>query len=420
MLARDWNECSTRKIAMNWRLGAVAPLDPYEAIQRAEKLLLKRDYKAAHIELAPARAQIPDNYWVNLLSGRIYAGLGQKEEMLVAWRTAIASGDPSRIGAICDLVHYEFTQNNFDSVPLLDEALALCETSNQKEWYFAQLLLLKALVTLRSGQASESEHLVRCAYEFRRHFGDELDFAFPWAAQLLTVLSLEQWPCLEYIKQRLTADQEQVDYKLELQRMPERCSVLEIGAMDGVRFDELREHILTRNWDAILVEPLADMFEILVKNYRSCPNVRCANVAITNVSGPVTMYRVTPETAAKGGHDDWVLGLSAVSKSFLLEMYEGLVTEEIVAGVTFAEFVASYDLHHIDVLQIDTEGHDLDILRQIDLSKWRVPLVRIEILHLLPPDRLEVFRILRSSGYRFSFNGGDVTGVLPIADDGLR
>jgi len=158
------------------------------------------------------------------------------------------------------------------------------------------------------------------------------------------------------------------------------------------------------------------MFERLSENYRPYPWVRCVNVAISETTAPLTFYRVSPEAVAKHGHGEWVMGISSAIKGATLSYLGDIVTEQSVRAVSFADFVKEVRLDRIDVLQVDTEGYDWTILRQIDLRDWSIRLIQVEIINLPPPDRLNVLDYLGGFGYRYYYDGMNVTAVHRSAD----
>ena len=57
--------------------------------------------------------------------------------------------------------------------------------------------------------------------------------------------------------------------------------LIQIGANDGSRFDELNIFIKKYKIKSVLVEPINEYFEELKKNYKNFENVYCENSAIT-------------------------------------------------------------------------------------------------------------------------------------------
>jgi hypothetical protein len=56
-------------------------------------------------------------------------------------------------------------------------------------------------------------------------------------------------------------------------------------------------------------------------------------------------------------------------------------------------------MSRIDLLVIDTEGHDFRILRQFDLIALAPVLVMFEHQHLSPADKSAAYSLLRRAGY---------------------
>lgn len=70
---------------------------------------------------------------------------------------------------------------------------------------------------------------------------------------------------------------------------------LQIGAMDGVKFDLLNPHLTKGGWSGLLVEPIADMFEILKATYKDQPQLKLENCAVSDCNGTLTLKRVAPK-----------------------------------------------------------------------------------------------------------------------------
>jgi hypothetical protein len=65
----------------------------------------------------------------------------------------------------------------------------------------------------------------------------------------------------------------------------------------------------------------------------------------------------------------------------------------------------------VDLVQIDTEGYDYEIVRQIALDQYRPALVLYEHYHLDPDDRRACELHLRNHGYRSISNFMDTLAV---------
>jgi FkbM family methyltransferase len=399
-------------------------LSLHEALKRADALNRLSKHGEAVAVLEPyAVAETGQHYWLNFHLGRAYSGLGdpgRADKYFTA--AAAARAYPYRTGALYEIVRLDISLGRFERACLLDDALAMPgdveardEAAGQKRFYYDRIHFLKALTALRGGDFAETNRELEIAYDFNRAL-DERSFAFPWLLELL-----REWePPRErsnaaYLRQRLlrTDMTRGLSYRQALERTPRGAKALEIGAMDGVRFDALHPYLKQGRFEAVVVEPVAEMFELLSQTYADCPNVACVRAAIADRSGPLRLYRISSDDIVKHKLPEWIHGVTSAVKGPVLSYFADHVREETVRGLTFEDFAAEIRLAGFDVLQIDTEGYDWNVLKQIDLKKHGVSLTQIEIINLMPHDRLQVFSFLRDSGYLFDYEYGDVVAAAP-------
>jgi FkbM family methyltransferase len=391
-----------------------------QAIAQSERLIGQGQHLAAVNILQPQLNADPANYWLNFHLGTAYSRLGDRESATVRLLAAASSNYSEPVGALYELVRQDLSYNEFSRIGLLDEALAIpgdlrCKfpVVSQKQLYYHQIIFLKALAALSRGDYDAAERHLRDAYEFSC-IPNERSFAFGWVLELLrSARDLSDHPHLEYARQIFLRENmtDAIRYDDLLNRIDHPVDVVEIGAMDGVRFDPLHRHLVENRWNAIVVEPLTDMFELLQRNYENCERVRCANVAISEVTGPLVMFRVNPEII-QAGAPDWLLGISSALIRPDLAYFESAVLEQVVRGLTFESFVDEFDIKNIDILQIDTEGYDWRILQQVDLERWKISVIHVELVHVEPPNRLKAFETLRRAGYAFTYDGMNLTAAL--------
>jgi FkbM family methyltransferase len=201
--------------------------------------------------------------------------------------------------------------------------------------------------------------------------------------------------------------------------------VLQIGANDGISNDPIHHLLLDKKPDALLIEPLPDIFERLQKNYRDYSNVQLVNSAIAHSSEQLSIYRISPEFEETYNHlykKGNASGKSSLDKkqveNFLrsrLSTYfqdkdpSLYVTEEKVQSMTFDELLNTYDITHIDLLQIDTEGYDYEIIKMLYETEIRPTVINYEHKNLSDGDRDECETLLLESGY----------SLLPLNNDTL-
>ncbi len=378
----------------------------------AEKHFAAKDYNAAAAVLSTVLDAYPAHYWALLLMARTRREQGDAAAATQHLRAAIALPTPERLGAYFDLVFHLLVEQLLDeAAPLVDDALGL-PNSNQTRWYKGGLLFLRALVDLGKGQPETANAGLAAAYCFERSI-NETPLLFGWVRD--TILRTDYPSDLQYLRYlaaRVSMGSQVIVYREELRRLGPDTRVVAIGAMDGVRFDPLWEFIRSQHWQAVLVEPTATMFGELVSNYANYPFVRCVQVAITDRNGPVTLHRIRPEAIRAGLVGEWAFGAASLSLDSTLKFYPNLLETETVQGCTFRDFIDDYGIERIDVLQIDTEGHDYAILQQVPLRPLGVRLLHIELVNVDPVQRLAVFEMIHRMGYRCQYDGNDLTAVL--------
>jgi FkbM family methyltransferase len=195
---------------------------------------------------------------------------------------------------------------------------------------------------------------------------------------------------------------------------------LQIGANDGVMNDPIYDFNI-RNKDVVsgfVLEPLPDVFELLVENYRSCPDIKPVNIAIHATQSEMTLHRVNSKYS--GETHKFAKGIASFDKDHWKKT--GLVPdskfmEKIkVRCNSFSDFINSNNLDKLDLLLIDTEGYDYEILMSIDYLRIKPKIIRFE--HgvrndLMSPDQfMKICNHLNSYGYQIIAESYDATAYL--------
>lgn len=194
--------------------------------------------------------------------------------------------------------------------------------------------------------------------------------------------------------------------------------VLQIGANDGATFDPVYDALQEYDWPALLVEPLPDFYEQLCSNYKARALVKCANVAIAGHSGAITMHRVDPDVVEGGMVPAWGHGAASLytdRNALAFEDVRPHVQEVSVPCLTLPDLLAQHNIQHIDVLQMDCEGHDFAILKQLDFTRFKPAIINLEIVNLPEDEQGACRTLLSAQGYRHKKNGYD---LLAVRDDG--
>ena len=187
-------------------------------------------------------------------------------------------------------------------------------------------------------------------------------------------------------------------------RSPRPLVFVQVGSNDGVSNDPLHDVVLARQWRGVLVEPVPQLFGELVENYAGRPDLSFENAAVGDGQQKIQpMYVVEP----RPGDPDWVNQLASFDVDVVLRHRRDLpglddrIHRVDVRTVTLPGLVARHRIDSVDLLHVDTEGFDLEVLRQIDTSApWAPRFIIFEKKHLQPHDYRSCVGELRRAGYR--------------------
>ncbi|MFT4802855.1 MAG: FkbM family methyltransferase [Psychroserpens sp.] len=152
---------------------------------------------------------------------------------------------------------------------------------------------------------------------------------------------------------------------------------VQIGANDGIIYDQIFPFVTAENVKGIALEPIQDIYKILVKNYEKYPNVKLINKGIHISEKIMPIYRVNQSLEK---YPEWTKGTSSFNKSHheLSGILEEDIISEMVTCLTFDELSETENILNIDLLQIDTEGYDFEIINSINFDKIKPKLINFE------------------------------------------
>lgn len=183
---------------------------------------------------------------------------------------------------------------------------------------------------------------------------------------------------------------------------------VEIGANDGIKADPSREYILKYKWKGILIEPQREIFAKLKLNYKN-KGLLFENVAITDKNGTMSMYKLKKDLIKERWHD--AIATLHLDRSMLSNLDKDKVEIEHVKCMTFAKLLKKYNIHKIDLLQIDTEGYDYEILKTVSFDKIKPKIVRFEYVHMKNYEKKELQKHLKNIGYTLMEEKSDIVAI---------
>lgn len=182
-------------------------------------------------------------------------------------------------------------------------------------------------------------------------------------------------------------------------------SIVQIGANDGVRFDDLNEFINKYKVKSLLVEPIKSNFEKLKLKYNNLNFVKLENSAILKDKKICSLYKVDENFLSYyGAH---IPGITSFNKQHLLKhgVKKQHIIKEIINSITIKELIDKHNIMDLDLFYIDTEGYDgiivIDFLSSTNLK----PVIIFEFIHIDNDIFKNLLFQLNKNGYKtFSLN----------------
>jgi FkbM family methyltransferase len=216
------------------------------------------------------------------------------------------------------------------------------------------------------------------------------------------------------------------------------ATFIEIGANDGVQYDQLGPLIRSLPWRGVMVEPVPWLFERLRRNYRDRDGVAFENAAIGAADGMVPFHYVAPpDDRRPDDSPTWSDAMGSLSRfeveqtlaatreyaakgsgAQIPDLSSRIETIE-VASLTFDSLCRKHRIEGLDLLQIDAEGYDWEIIKGIDFSRHRPRLLIYEHNHLSAEERERCRAFLEGLGYETRHERIDTWCHDPRADDEL-
>ncbi len=182
---------------------------------------------------------------------------------------------------------------------------------------------------------------------------------------------------------------------------------IEVGSCD---FDTC-EKLIRNGWKGIVIEPVKYYFDRLTK----FPQINYENIAISDKEGESEIHYIDPKFIVKQDQQ-WLKGISSIEgKSGPLSFetnnklyYYKKRLKQKVKTIPLNELCKEHNVDTIDFLKIDTEGHDIIVLKSIDLEKINVKMIKIEHKHV---SHIDIIKHLEGYGYMCYLEKDDIYAI---------
>ena len=196
---------------------------------------------------------------------------------------------------------------------------------------------------------------------------------------------------------------------LDLVEKKKISSLIQIGANDGISYDNLHYIIKKHKLESLLLEPIKSYFLDLKKTYLNFSNVRIENSALSTNNEISFLYRVKPEHSKIYGTLSDVI--SSFDKNHLIKhgIKKNHIIKEKVNQVSFNQLLNKYNINNFDLLLIDAEGYDCNIVSNFFVKiKTIRPFVVFEWSHIKNIELCNTINLLIKKDYSFFPVGEDI------------
>jgi len=167
---------------------------------------------------------------------------------------------------------------------------------------------------------------------------------------------------------------------------------VEIGASDGILLSNCFLLEKKYNWNGICIEPIPYKFDSLIKN-RNCKCVNKAVFSKSNLEVDFSIHKYGEYT------EDGISGIT----DYLDKHREKVLKNETrikVKTQTLNDILEENKSPYIiDYLSLDTEGTELEILKSVDLNKYKFRIISVEHNYMFKRKQ-EIFELLNSYNYK--------------------
>ncbi len=191
---------------------------------------------------------------------------------------------------------------------------------------------------------------------------------------------------------------------------------IQIGANDGVTNDPIYNITNDLNLNGIVIEPIKEYYDILVKNYKKNKNIIPLNYAIYEENQNICIYKYKNINSK----NDWRRGVSSIIKDHYkknaLNNDNEEIIEETIEAITYEKLFEMYSVQKIDLLYINTSGYDYNLIKLFPFDRYQPKIIQFE--HGLPQnfmskkEYLEVLDMLIEKGYLIISNKFDCIAYL--------
>lgn len=182
---------------------------------------------------------------------------------------------------------------------------------------------------------------------------------------------------------------------------------VQVGANDGVKFDNLYEFVTSRRCSGIVIEPISFYFKKLKDNYQKYPDIKPIRIAIHKDKKKANLYYVDPTKLKLLPEYAEGIGSFDIKHHEKSNISDSCMISEKVECVNLMDLIKKYNISNINLLQIDAEGYDAEIIKMINFDIIRPTIIKYEHANLDAKEQHQLIKILESNKYVIFESGLD-------------
>lgn len=137
---------------------------------------------------------------------------------------------------------------------------------------------------------------------------------------------------------------------------------LDVGSHRGLYTDLIVDNFKIKK--GYLFEPQKKIFRFIRKKYKNCKNIYSYNCAISNINKKQKIYINKHDlTSSLTQINEKNLYLKIKAKLFGGKLKDMITNQYLVNTITLSNFLNQKKIKQIDLIKVDTEGHELNVLK---------------------------------------------------------
>ncbi len=191
--------------------------------------------------------------------------------------------------------------------------------------------------------------------------------------------------------------------------------IIQVGANDG-KSDDFLFKCFNEDLEALLIEPIEDAFIKLERNYKNFQKVKCLNLAVDVDNKKKEIFSVNKnyyefyKKKYKTLNVDWLNILSSFNKQHLINhgIKKYHINSKLIECQTLNELINTHNYEKLDLLIIDTEGHDFILVNNFIETMNIRPIIIFEWVHFKNYEIEQLLMKLKNLDYNFLQIGRDL------------